>query len=119
MFRNQHIVHWRAGKDCCDFDTEACFTWQVLRTMNCNIHLSVNEGSLDFCCEKSFSSRARIDNSGFVSSCRDNLRLDCDARMCTSNRFFDQPRLRARKFAAACSQDNLSASGAHKAPLQF
>jgi hypothetical protein len=87
--------------------------------MNRNIHMSGKEGTLDFCCEQSFSSRARIDNSDFVAPCRDNLRLNCDVRMCTSNRFFDQPSLRARELAAACSQDNLSASGAHKAPLHF
>jgi len=87
--------------------------------MNRNIHMSGKEGTLDFCREQSFSPFARINNSDFVALCRDNLRLDCDVRVGISNRFFDEPSLRARELAAACSQDNLSASGAHKAPLHF
>jgi hypothetical protein len=57
--------------------------------MNRNIHISGKEGTLDFCREQSFSPCARINNSDFVTPCRDNLRLDCDVRVCTSNRFFD------------------------------
>src|SRR6266496_5719847 len=80
VFRDQHIVHRGAGEDCRDFDAYARFTRQVLRTMNRNIHISGNKGTLDFCREQSLSSRARINNSDFVALCRDNLRLDCDVR---------------------------------------
>jgi len=57
--------------------------------VNRNIHISGKEGTLDFDREQSFSPCAKIDNSDFVALCRDNLRLDCDVRICIPNHFFD------------------------------
>jgi hypothetical protein len=70
--------------------------------MNRDIHVSGNKRSLDFGREQSFPPCARIDNVGFVALCSDNFGLDCYTRLRGSNRFLDQPRLRAGKLAAAC-----------------
>jgi hypothetical protein len=75
--------------------------------MNSDIHVSSEKRSLDFCRKQSFSSCARIESPGFISLCGDNFALDCYTRMCLSNRFLDQQSLGARKFAAACSQDDI------------
>ena len=107
MFGDQHVTHRRAGQNCRDFYARVCFAWQVLCTVHRNIHFSGKKGALDFCRKQSLSSCARIDNSGFVASCRNNFGLDRYARICASNRFLDQQSLRAREFAAACAQHNV------------
>ena len=75
--------------------------------MNRDIHVSGDQRSLDFCRKQSFSPCARIESPGFISLCDNNCGLDCHTRMRLSNRFLDQQSLRARKFAAACSQDDV------------
>ena len=119
VFGNQHVLHGRPGKNCRDFCVRACFTWQVLGTMNRNIHVPGKKRALDFPRECSFSSCPRIDNSGFVALCRNNFGLDLCLRPYLLDCFFHQTSLRARQLAAACSQDYLSIFGGHRPPLQL
>jgi hypothetical protein len=75
--------------------------------MDSDIYVSSEKRLFDSCSKQSFSSCARIESRGFISLCGDNFGLDRYTRMRLSNCFLDQQGLRARKFAAACSQDDI------------
>src|SRR6266480_3863399 len=117
MFRNQCVANLRPGKNRCDFQAWTRFTRQIFRAMNRHIHISGEKRSLDFCCEQSFSSGAKIDGFCFVAFRVDNFSLDLQFGSQRLNCLLNQTGLGARKFAAARTQNDCLSHGANVAPV--
>jgi hypothetical protein len=107
VFGNQHVIDWRAWKNCRDLRSRAGFTRQVLRTVNRDVHLPGEKRSFDFGREQAFSTSIEIDNFGVIAACCDDFGLDFDVRMRGSDCLLDQQSLCARKLAAPCAEGNL------------
>ena len=104
VFGNQHVIDWRPWKNCRDLCSPAGLARQVLRAMDCDIHLAGEKRSLDFRREQAFSTSIEVDNFGVIAACDDDFSLDCDVRMHASNCLLNQQSLCARKLAAPCAR---------------
>ena len=107
VFGNQHVIDWRPRKNCRDLCSRPGLARQILRAMDCDIHLPSEKRSLDFRREQSFSTSIEVDNFGVIAACHDDFSLDCDVRMRASNCLLNQQSLCARKLAAACAEGDL------------
>src|SRR6266567_2856266 len=117
MFRNQHVIHWRPGKNRYDFHAWTRFTRQIFRAMNRHIHISGEKHSLDFCCEQSFSSGAKIDGFCFVAFRGDDFGPDPQFGSHRLNCLLNQTGLGACKLAAPRTENDFLSHGANVAPL--
>ena len=106
VFGNKHVIDWRPRKNCRDLCSPRGLARQVLRAMDCDIHLASEKRSFDFRREQSFSTSSEVDNFGVIAACDDDFSINSDVWMRASNCILNQQSLRARKIAAACAEDD-------------
>src|SRR5512132_1308574 len=100
-------MDWRPRKNCRDLCSRRTLARQVLRAVDCDIHLPGEKRSLDFRREQSFSTSIEVDNFGVIAACDNDFSLDCDARMRGSTCLLNPQSLYARKLAAPCPEGDL------------